>query len=164
MSVYYVHAPDLGLVKIGVAVDPRSRFHQLQSNSPSRLVLLAFEDGGADLEAARHRQFAPLRKRGEWFAYEGDLAVHVAALPPYIQRRRRTPLPGPIGAWMFKNCVSQEEFAKLIGTTGGTVSRICAGKICPGKFVRIIFEITNGEVDANALYGLMPDLPTEAAA
>lgn len=82
MSVYYVIAPDVGLAKIGYAEHARKRFSKIQSDSPVRLVLAAVEDGGADVEAARHLQFADLRRRGEWFAHEGSLAEHVASLPP----------------------------------------------------------------------------------
>jgi hypothetical protein len=82
MSVYYVHAPDLDLVKIGFAAKPRLRFSKIQSDSPVRLVLLGIEDGGEDVEADRHLQFASLRTRGEWFRHEGSLKAHVEQLPP----------------------------------------------------------------------------------
>jgi hypothetical protein len=82
MSVYYVVAPDLGLVKIGFAENVRGRFSKIQTDSPTRLVLAAREDGDEDDEAARHRQFAAYRRRGKWFALEGGLADHIAALPP----------------------------------------------------------------------------------
>lgn len=81
MSVYYVVAPDLRLVKIGFAENAKSRFSKIQTDSPTRLVLAAVEDGGEAEEADRHQQFAPYRRRGEWFALEGTLADHIAALP-----------------------------------------------------------------------------------
>jgi hypothetical protein len=82
MSVYYVLAPDLGLVKIGYAENVRNRFSKIQSDSPARLILAGFEDGDEALEAARHAEFTDLRRRGEWFAAEGALAEHIAGLAP----------------------------------------------------------------------------------
>lgn len=82
MSVYYVLAPDLAMVKIGFAENAAKRFSKIQSDSPARLVLVAVEEGGEELEAARHGQFAALRQRGEWFRFDGSLLEHVAALGP----------------------------------------------------------------------------------
>lgn len=87
MSVYYVSAPDLGMVKIGYASSPRLRFSKIQSDSPVRLVLLAVEDGDEATEAARHQQFAEQRRRGEWFAHEGPLADYIAALAPVPKKQ-----------------------------------------------------------------------------
>lgn len=86
MSVYYVLAPDLGLVKIGFAEKPRIRFSKIQSDCPARLVLAAVENGDEATEAARHEQFAAYRQRGEWFRHEGSLREHIASLPP-IQKK-----------------------------------------------------------------------------
>jgi hypothetical protein len=67
--IYLVHAPDLGLVKIGHSNDVQSRFCNLQTASPVELVLLASREGGQPLEAAIHRALVSHRVRGEWFAY-----------------------------------------------------------------------------------------------
>jgi transcriptional regulator with XRE-family HTH domain len=88
MSVYYIHSPDTALVKIGFAANPLGRLGKMQVDSPTRLVLLAVEDGGKEAEAARHRRFASLRKRGEWFAFEGDLKAFIGELPPFVQPER----------------------------------------------------------------------------
>jgi hypothetical protein len=82
MSVYYVHAPELGMVKIGFAGDVARRFYSIQTHSPTRLTLLAIEDGDLATEAARHAQFASLRHRGEWFKFEGALVDFVQTLTP----------------------------------------------------------------------------------
>jgi hypothetical protein len=82
VSVYYVLAPDLGLVKIGFAAEPKARFSKIQSDSPVRLVLMGFEDGDEAVEASRHIAFAEHRHRGEWFRLDGLLSDHVAALAP----------------------------------------------------------------------------------
>lgn len=89
MSVYYVHAPDLQMVKIGYAQNPLTRLNKMRADSPTRLVLLAVEDGGRDTEAMRHAQFVALRRNGEWFRFEGALAEHVGTLPPFVAPSRR---------------------------------------------------------------------------
>lgn len=162
MSVYYVHAPELGLVKIGHAGNVHKRLTMLQTGSPTRLVLLAVEPGGEKLERERHAQFEQLRARGEWFRFEGDLKALVEFLPPYVrQPPTRKPLPGPLGAWLHKAGLSQEDFGELIGARGATVSRICHGKMQPTSFLQRIYAVTGGEVDANALFGLSSELLNE---
>ncbi len=86
MSVYYVRAPDLNMVKIGFAENPKGRFSKIQSDSPTRLILAAVEAGDEAAEAARHHQFREHRQRGEWFRYEGALMAHVEALPPIPEK------------------------------------------------------------------------------
>jgi hypothetical protein len=162
MSVYYVHAPDNGLCKIGYAKNPRARLHQIQVHSPTRVILLAIEDGGREIETKRHFQFVELRKRGEWFWYRDELKSHVESLPPYVATRK--PLAGPLGAWLRRNALTQEQFAGIIGSSGATICRICSGGRMPTYFVEKIYIATNGEVDANALFGLSPELLTKPQA
>lgn len=82
MSVYYIHAPEVGLVKIGYAAAVQKRLRALRSTSPARLVLIAVEDGGIPQEIHRHRQFNHLREHGEWFRIEPDLIDHIDSLRP----------------------------------------------------------------------------------
>lgn len=151
MSVYYIHAPDLHLVKIGFAQDVESRFGKMKVDSPARLVILAVEEGGAELEAIRHEQFGGHRGKGEWFSYSDAIADHVAGLTPY-SRPKRAPLGGALGSWMRENDHTLASFADLVGSSHGSLSRVCAGKQSPSVALIIrIFEATNGEVDPNAL-------------
>jgi hypothetical protein len=163
VSVYYVHAPETGLVKIGFARDALNRFTKMQVDSPTRLILLAVEDGSAELENARHREFAVYRVRGEWFRLEGALADHVAALPPFV-RPPRKPLDGALGTWLRKNGQTLSSFAERIDTSEATLSRICCGKQFPRRAMMLrIIEATDWQVDANALLGI-PPRPRKAAA
>ena len=82
MSVYYIHAPEVGLVKIGFAADVAKRLRTLRSVSPARVVLIAVEDGDMALELQRHKQFNHLRERGEWFRVEPELIDHIESLRP----------------------------------------------------------------------------------
>lgn len=163
MSVYYVHSPELELIKIGFADNPHNRLSSLRCHSPARLVMLAAEDGGRKLEQQRHADFQHLHVRGEWFRYAGALRAFVEALPPYVAPKGKQ-LPGPLGAWIKSHGMGLESFAALMGTSAATVSRICSGKMSPVAHIHRIYEVTNGEIDANALFGLPPMQPPDEAA
>jgi hypothetical protein len=72
--VYYMRLGDR--VKIGRSTNLASR---IATFNPEEL--LAVEPGGATLESSRHKQFAELRTRGEWFRYESPLTEWIASLP-----------------------------------------------------------------------------------
>lgn len=76
--VYYMRIGNR--VKIGYTTNLRNRLNAI---NPEELV--ATEQGGPQLEAKRHQQFAQLRVHGEWFRFDGALAEHVKTLP----RKRR---------------------------------------------------------------------------
>lgn len=66
-SVYFIRATN-GLVKIGVAHDPKERLRTIQGMSPLRLELVGVLPGlGARGEAALHERFSYCRSHGEWF-------------------------------------------------------------------------------------------------
>jgi hypothetical protein len=73
--VYYIRRGDL--IKIGTTVDPFRRFSGLRPDE-----ILAFEPGGPELEASRHRQFSACRvtKRGEYFRPSAALKGHIESL------------------------------------------------------------------------------------
>jgi hypothetical protein len=163
MSVYYVLSPDLGLVKVGFAKDPTIRFSKIQSDSPTRLILAAVEDGGEEVEALRHTQFAHLRARAEWFHNQGELAEHIATLPPYVRTKKRK-LTGPLGAWIIRNNHTLTTVAELTGTTQATLSRICMGRHIPRRELMVrIWEETGGEIDANTMFELHCSTKAKAA-
>jgi hypothetical protein len=163
MSVYYVLAPDLGLVKIGYAKTPSVRFSKIQSDSPTRLVLVAIEDGGQEAEAQIHARFARHRARAEWFRHDGELADYIASLPPFVRAPKRK-LTGPLGEWIIRNGHTLTSFAALVGTTEATLSRACLGRNLPRRELMVrIWQETNGEVDANALFGLRKPAKAKAA-
>lgn len=154
MSVYYVLAPDLGMVKIGYAKSPILRFSKIQSDSPTRLILVAVEEGGKEVEARIHARFARHRARAEWFRHDGDLADYIASLPPFVRAPKRK-LTGPLGEWIVRNGHTLTSFAAIIGTTEATLSRVCLGRNIPRRELMVrIWQETNGEVDANALFAL----------
>lgn len=71
-------------VKIGYASDVRQRFSCLQVASPEPLTLRAVVEAvPPNDEGTLHKRFRAYRRRGEWFALEGELAEYVDGLPIY---------------------------------------------------------------------------------
>lgn len=71
--VYYIRYDRR--VKIGTSTRPRGRLSAIRHDE-----LMAFEQGGRDVEQSRHRQFADLREGGEWFTLSSELGAHISAL------------------------------------------------------------------------------------
>jgi hypothetical protein len=71
--VYFVQAVDGGPIKIGIATDPDGRLSELQTGSPSMLVLRRVMPGGRTKEAELHVTFNASRRWGEWFDPSADL-------------------------------------------------------------------------------------------
>jgi len=76
--VYFIGTDDHTRIKIGCSTDPKRRRTQLQSGRSSRLSIIGTIRGGAVLEAEMHERFKAQRVKGEWFAWEGELAEFVA--------------------------------------------------------------------------------------
>lgn len=66
-TIYFILAPDPGLIKIGITKNLKRRFAGIVTMSPVRLVLAATVDGPAKLEKDLHSALAPSRAHGEWF-------------------------------------------------------------------------------------------------
>lgn len=71
--VYFVLAPSVDLVKIGVSNDPFRRLHTMKPLSPVPLELIGCIEGGAKREAELHEELALYRERDEWFRFEGKV-------------------------------------------------------------------------------------------
>ncbi|MBB4931860.1 hypothetical protein F4561_002680 [Lipingzhangella halophila] len=85
--VYYVQIGDA--IKIGTTINVRQRMN----GYPPNKRLLAVEDGGYDVEAERHRQFASFVAFGkEWFRPEAPLIKHINGLR---EKRGAKPIPVP---------------------------------------------------------------------
>jgi hypothetical protein len=80
-QVYFIFAPRLGLIKIGVATSAPHRLKKLQCGTGERLCLLATVPGDHELEAELHRRFAGDRVRGEWFLPSGALLAEAGLSP-----------------------------------------------------------------------------------
>lgn len=75
--VYFMHAPDAGLIKIGATSSLNSRLMALQNGSPVPLVLIGLIDGGKSIERELHNQWAHLRAHGEWFRVSAELIAYI---------------------------------------------------------------------------------------
>ena len=81
-TVYFIQANGpSGPVKIGYTGRRVSqRLAEGQTFAPEELTVLVEAPGTPADEAKLHRLFAPLRLRGEWFRYEGELRELVMML------------------------------------------------------------------------------------
>ncbi len=73
MAVYFILAPSVSKIKIGVAAKVVKRFDNLRSMSPVPLLLLGHIEGSYPVETKFHRMFSEYRIHGEWFDYSGKL-------------------------------------------------------------------------------------------
>ena len=78
--VYFIQAGKGGPIKIGIAEKPRQRLKGLQTSHHEELRLLATTHGGADQEAAYHKQFGEWRLKGEWFEPASPILAEIARL------------------------------------------------------------------------------------
>lgn len=76
----YFVGSDVGAIKIGYSIDPKTRLISLQSGSPVSLRILALAPGGEARESAYHIQFREHRLHGEWFERHPDILAEIARL------------------------------------------------------------------------------------
>jgi hypothetical protein len=84
--VYFAQALGGGPIKIGTtARRVRARLDDLQTGRADELRCLGHLPGDAAVERALHREFAPLRLRGEWFHPAAPLLDFIASccVPPW---------------------------------------------------------------------------------
>jgi hypothetical protein len=80
-SVYFVQSGSKGgPIKIGVATNVQARLSGLQTSSHAKLTLIGIIPGGEDVERKMHARFRKYHINGEWFAFEGKLALFVERL------------------------------------------------------------------------------------
>ncbi|MER8039144.1 GIY-YIG nuclease family protein [Streptomyces hydrogenans] len=80
---------------MGVTTNLAARLRQLQAASPVPLHVMARYEGGHDLERQLHMHFRQLRRRGEWFVFDGLNAVGMVTAA-VEQARRRDLKEGPL--------------------------------------------------------------------
>ncbi len=78
--VYFIQCESTSLIKVGFASDPWQRLSSLQVGSPTRLELLAWQEGTRQDETKLHEQFAGYRVRGEWFKPGPEVMAHIAKI------------------------------------------------------------------------------------
>lgn len=113
--IYFIHAAEIGRVKIGYAKYPWARLSKMQSDCPCELVLLAFIEGDKIVERSLHQRFADYRHRGEWFTYDGELRAHIETLEQAPPKKPRKPS-------------RLKEMASAAGMSRSYVHQIMSGK------------------------------------
>ena len=84
--IYFLHAPEVGRIKIGYSKDWQTRLLDFMVGCPTNLDLLVCAVGTQEQERALHKIFAPYHWRGEWFSATPKLLAFCTML-------RETPEP-----------------------------------------------------------------------
>jgi hypothetical protein len=94
-DIYFIQAIEGGLIKIGLAADPKKRLAAMQAGCPIQLRVLGLIHG-ADLFAERrlHRLFTADRRHGEWFEPSSQLLTYIAEHADSEAARRAGPRAG----------------------------------------------------------------------
>ena len=79
-QVYFMHAKNLGLVKIGFSKNVERRLTTLQTSCPDELELLKTIPGGRSVEEELHSRFEDYRQTGEWFKASPELIQYISSL------------------------------------------------------------------------------------
>lgn len=64
-------------IKIGRAIDPRSRISGIRTANPFQITVLGVMPGGEKEEKSLHAQFQYLRHNGEWFFATSELLAFI---------------------------------------------------------------------------------------
>jgi hypothetical protein len=76
-TVYFIEAPAVGVMKIGVTGDLGRRFKVMSDGSPTPLVVVCSFAGTARQESALHTRFLASRSHGEWFRISDEMRALV---------------------------------------------------------------------------------------
>lgn len=79
-TLYFVAAPSVGMVKIGITDSLEQRVRGLSAQSPVPLELLLAVPGTTRQEAALHHRFLDEHSHGEWFRASPRLLAFVEEL------------------------------------------------------------------------------------
>ena len=138
MPVYFIQAPDSGLIKIGRVRRPENvekRIRALQLGSPTPLIVLGIiTDCNPRYEIKLHRQFEHLRRHGEWFEPAPDLLDFISRRDTPIEEVERAVTSGLAG-WLRQELQIRQlrpvELARKTGLHASTISRILSGQVEP---------------------------------
>lgn len=78
-KTYIVRNPLTGLIKIGKAMNPASRIHDIGHMAGAVLDVIVVI--GKNIEGELHRRFASIRVHGEWFKDDGQIRAWIAEFP-----------------------------------------------------------------------------------
>lgn len=150
MPVYCISAGAGGPVKVGVAKDIWRRLEMLQTGNHEKLTIIGITDGGQEREAEILRQFAHLRIRGEWLRADGALLALFASPGP--RPRRGAASEHPIAKYIDSQELTLSEFAKRVGMSAASISRIIDNKQNPSLgAIHRIAAASRGKIGANEI-------------
>lgn len=73
VTVYFIAAPDVAMIKIGKTIDLKKRFATLKTMSPVPLQIACHIDYDESLEYRIHQHLKAHRSHGEWFHATKDV-------------------------------------------------------------------------------------------
>jgi len=76
----YFVSDGVGPIKIGFAMNVKTRLKALSTGSPVKLKVLATRRGPARVERFYHKRFAAHRLHGEWFSRHPDILAEIDRL------------------------------------------------------------------------------------
>lgn len=92
--IYFLHAPELGRIKIGTAGDVEARLMRIRDGAPLALNLLATCPGDRNIEHKLHKHFAAFRVYREWFVENESLSTLIDTLSGLGEHEQRNLLDG----------------------------------------------------------------------
>jgi hypothetical protein len=114
VSVYFIEAVGVDLVKIGHARSVAVRLRVLRPASPVALRLMRETDGGPQEARGLHERFAEHRVHDEWF-HLPPLREFIESVPEdYFQKRRESALGEAVAVfegWLREHDVTPYRFA-----------------------------------------------------
>lgn len=93
--IYFMQARAGGLIKIGLARDPKKRLSKVQAFCPVPLRMIGTMPGDVEAEKALHIRFDGLRRHGEWFIPDPSLIEFIERSSTPWPRDDRDPCVRP---------------------------------------------------------------------
>jgi hypothetical protein len=149
--IYFVQHRD-SYIKIGQTSDLETRLMRLRDEYGDGLEVLGVMEGARSQEKHLHRQFAHLKRFGEWYTPAADLLtyIHASTTPLVAPASARPPqIPAPMAARLvfvrllyfehYPDGMSDGELAQRLGTSRMTACRyrllLGAVKVAQGKYL-----------------------------
>lgn len=76
--IYFILAPEVAKVKVGISKDPVRRLDEMQAHSPAHLMLVGSIPYEKGLEAKIHTHFILHHSHREWFNWTAEVCREVS--------------------------------------------------------------------------------------
>lgn len=140
-----------GRVKIGWSGDPIRRLRGIQTGCPQNAKLIGMVRATKSQESQAHKLLARWHIKGDWFRFEGAVAVFVGMLP--LAGPRAVAIESNPRIWRRNNGLTLADVAIAIGISGNNPSATYARyerglNAAPAKIVEAIMHLSAGAVTA----------------